>query len=106
VDSKAKNGNSQAEIRYSFEDETPINGAVVYYRLKQIDMDGKSTFSPVRSIKLSNARNINIYPNPSQGALTIQHPNVGQARTGDDGHEWPYYCIALISLQELLSLMA
>ncbi len=78
VDSKAKNGNSQAEIRYSFEDKTPINGAVVYYRLKQIDMDGKSTFSPVRSIKLSNARNINIYPNPSQGALTINTRMLGK----------------------------
>ena len=78
VDSKAKNGNSQAEIRYAFEDKTPINGALVYYRLKQIDMDGKSTYSPVRSIKLSNARNINIYPNPSQGALTINTRMLGK----------------------------
>lgn len=78
VDSKAKHGNSQTEIQYSFEDKAPLNGAFVYYRLKQIDMDGKSAFSPVRSIKLYNARNINVYPNPSQGSFTVNTGILGK----------------------------
>lgn len=80
VDSKAKNGNSQVEIRYSFEDKSPINGAIVYYRLKQIDMDGKSAFSPVRSVKLSNLPDVSIYPNPSQGTLNIKTGMSGQLK--------------------------
>jgi hypothetical protein len=73
VDSKAKNGNSQTEIRYSFEDKGPINGAVVYYRLKQIDMDGKSSYSPIRTIKAGmGSGTLQVYPNPSSGSITVQ----------------------------------
>ena len=73
VDSKAKNGNSQAEIQYSFEDKTSINGAVVYYRLKQIDMDGKSSYSPIRNIKtVAGNATLEVYPNPSSGSITIK----------------------------------
>ncbi len=73
VDSKAKNGNSQAEIRYSFEDKTPVNGAVVYYRLKQIDMDGKSSYSDIKTIKAGmGSAALQVYPNPSSGFISIQ----------------------------------
>ncbi|MCF8214731.1 MAG: T9SS type A sorting domain-containing protein, partial [Chitinophagaceae bacterium] len=81
VDSKAKNGNSQAEIRYSFEDKTPVNGAVVYYRLKQIDMDGKSTFSAIRNIKAGMVNAAwQVYPNPSSGSISIQTVLQGRQR--------------------------
>jgi hypothetical protein len=73
VDSKAKNGNSQAEIRYAFEDKTPVNGAVVYYRLKQIDMDGKSSYSDIKAIKVGmGSAALQVYPNPSSGSISIQ----------------------------------
>jgi hypothetical protein len=73
VDSKAKNGNSQAEIRYSFEDKTPVNGVVVYYRLKQIDMDGKSSYSDIKTIKVGmGSAALQVYPNPSSGSISIQ----------------------------------
>lgn len=73
VDSKAKNGNSQAEIRYSFEDKGPITGAVVYYRLKQIDMDGKSSYSEIKTIKAGmGSAALQVYPNPSSGSISIQ----------------------------------
>lgn len=81
VDSKAKNGNSQAEIRYSFEDKTPVNGAVVYYRLKQIDMDGKSSFSAIRNIKAGMVNAAwQVYPNPSSGSISIQTVLQGRQR--------------------------
>lgn len=81
VDSRAKNGNSQAEIGYSFEDKTPINGAVVYYRLKQIDMDGKSSYSVIRTFKVGEVNAVwQVYPNPSSGSITIETGLPGKQR--------------------------
>jgi hypothetical protein len=81
VDSRAKNGNSQAEIGYSFEDKTPINGAFVYYRLKQIDMDGKSSYSVIRTFKVGEVNAVwQVYPNPSSGSITIETGLPGKQR--------------------------
>ena len=48
--------------------------AVVYYRLRQTDVDGTSTYSPVRSVAATAAvaRQFRVYPNPSQAALGVQ----------------------------------
>jgi hypothetical protein len=72
IGTKAKQGNSQTEISYSFEDADIKVGEMHYYRLNQIDFDGKSAFSPVRSIKPGSIEsNLNVYPNPSQGSFTV-----------------------------------
>lgn len=72
VATRAKNGNSQTEISYSFEDADVKAGQTHYYRLNQIDFDGKSAFSPVKSIKPGSIEsNLNVYPNPSQGSFTV-----------------------------------
>lgn len=77
VGSRAKDGNSQIEISYSFEDADVKAGQTHYYRLNQIDFDGKSTLSPVRSVKPGSIEsNLNVYPNPSQGTVTV---NTGSA---------------------------
>lgn len=81
VDSKAKNGNSQAEIQYSFEDKTPINGAVIYYRLKQVDMDGKSSYSAIRAIRAGMVSAAwQVYPNPSSGSISIHSALPGKQK--------------------------
>ena len=73
VASKAKNGNSQAEVRYSMEDYSTINGGLVFYRLKQIDMDGKFSYSAIRNIKAGEINtDLHIYPNPGNGSITIK----------------------------------
>jgi hypothetical protein len=73
VGSRAKNGYSETEITYNFEDVDLKAGQTHYYRLKQFDFDGKSTYSPVRSIKPGSIEsNLNVYPNPSQGNVTVQ----------------------------------
>jgi hypothetical protein len=48
--------------------------AVVYYRLRQVDVDGTSTYSVVRSVAVAAlvARTFQAYPNPSQAALGVQ----------------------------------
>ena len=81
VDSKAKNGNSQSEIRYVFEDKNPLSGAKVFYRLKQVDMDGKSSYSAIRTIKPVEVNTaLKVYPNPSSGSITIKPALPGKQR--------------------------
>lgn len=72
VGTKAKQGNSDAEISYSFEDADVKAGQTQYYRLNQVDFEGKSALSAVKSIKPGSIEsNLNVYPNPSQGSLTV-----------------------------------
>lgn len=81
VDSKAKNGNSQAEIRYAFEDKNYVSGAMVFYRLKQIDMDGKSSYSDIKTIKPGEVNTTwKVYPNPSSGLISIKTSLPGKQR--------------------------
>ena len=56
---------------YQFIDEHPLH--INYYRLRQIDNDGKETFSKtitVENIKILRGA-IKIFPNPTNGLLTI-----------------------------------
>ncbi len=58
---------------YSFTDKNLPNGAIVYYRLKMIDQDGKFKNSNIVSVKLkTNVSNAIVYPNPTMGSLNIK----------------------------------
>ncbi len=64
-------GTTSVPHSYRFTDEHPLYG-VSYYRLKQVDFDGKYDYSPVRSveyIKSSAPVRILWYPNPSRGEI-------------------------------------
>jgi Secretion system C-terminal sorting domain len=63
-------GNSNAGIEYSFIDNNPMQG-MNYYHLKQIDIDGKFTFSDIKTVKFSANNAVSIYPNPSKGIVNI-----------------------------------
>ncbi len=72
VGTRAKDGNSNTDIRYSFEDADVKAGTMHYYRLKQVDFDGKFTFSAIKSIKPGSIEsNLSVYPNPNQGSFTL-----------------------------------
>ena len=60
------NGNSNTRIRYEYTDNSLISSAVVYYRLKQIDYNGKFAYSEIRKITSSNiaSSSLGAYPNP------------------------------------------
>ena len=65
---------------YSFIDESKSTNTV-YYRLKCLDIDGKSTYSTVKKIEISIAANgINIYPNPVKDYINIELLNALTAR--------------------------
>lgn len=68
----ANNDNSNAIRNYSTIDEKPIQGTN-YYRLEQVDKDGKTSYSSIISIKnMSNTwATLNIYPNPVRDNLHL-----------------------------------
>lgn len=61
-------GNSVELISYKTFDFHVIRG-VTYYRLKQIDYDGKSSYSEIRSVY--NTDDLMILPNPSTGIFGV-----------------------------------
>ncbi|MEP6948464.1 MAG: T9SS type A sorting domain-containing protein [Ginsengibacter sp.] len=54
------------------DDVSSANGSIVYYRIKQLDIDGKGSYSKVLPVKLKNInRQITISPNPFTSYLNI-----------------------------------
>lgn len=72
VSTKADNGNSNATLSYQLIDEKPFAGNS-YYRLKQIDRDGKYGYSKVilLSRKTADITLSSVYPNPSVRELNV-----------------------------------
>jgi hypothetical protein len=68
-------GTGFVDRSYSENDNNVKKNTRYYYRLKQVDLDGKSTYSPVRSVILKDSRlaNITVNPNPvTNDVLTIK----------------------------------
>lgn len=66
VATKADRGNSTSTINYNYTDEKPLAGTN-YYRLKQVDNDGKFSYSSVVVLKGEKAFSISsVYPNPTK----------------------------------------
>ncbi|HET7897040.1 MAG TPA: T9SS type A sorting domain-containing protein, partial [Flavisolibacter sp.] len=71
-------GNSNAPVHYSYTDRTPVT-AKVYYRIKQVDNDGKASYSPVAMIHaVDQEGGISVYPNPVQNQFKIALPQGAQ----------------------------
>lgn len=66
-------GNSASINNYSFLDKQVQSGVLYYYRLKQINYDGTSKFSAIRSAKISDIDNgaFKISPNPATTVLSV-----------------------------------
>ena len=75
VDSKAPGGNGDA-FSYSFEDATSLPKGVTYYRLRQVDFDGRATYSEIKAVRTGNGTIIlSVYPNPSRGTTNVALPS-------------------------------
>ncbi len=66
-------GNSNTEQRYSFTDLETNKLGVRYYRLKIVDIDGRSTYSAVRPVVFTNDVQWTVYPNPSHGVFYLTY---------------------------------
>ena len=72
VGSQATGGNSSSDLTYTYADQNPTKG-ISQYRLKQVDIDGKSKISEIRIVRGDGQRGKTIvYPNPSSdGKVSI-----------------------------------
>ncbi|MFY7840720.1 MAG: T9SS type A sorting domain-containing protein [Lacibacter sp.] len=60
---------------YSFEDNADLPKGVTYYRLRQIDLDGRVSYSEIRAVRTGNGVLVlAVYPNPSRGAASVTIP--------------------------------
>ena len=77
VASKGLSGNSNLKLNYSYTDNTGTTGNLNYYRLRQVDLDGKVAYSPIRVIRAEGqTTNIIVYPVPSHGTVNVMFDNI------------------------------
>lgn len=71
-------GNSSYIINYSFLHTSPVKGNN-YYRLKQVDLDGKINIYPVRLVHFgsSDIMDITLFPNPASDKITLRSSQPG-----------------------------
>ncbi len=69
-------GNSNTLKSYSYADAYPMNGTN-YYRLKQVDMNGNTQYSPTETVTIAAAaeNSMSIFPNPASSQFTITLKN-------------------------------
>lgn len=71
--SKAPDGNSTITLDYNFTDANGYAG-VSYYRLRQVDKDGRFTYTHIKAVKGIGETQVSVllYPNPNYGQFTIR----------------------------------
>jgi hypothetical protein len=70
-------GNSSLRLDYNFTDNATLAGSN-FYRLKQVDIDGKIQYSQVRLVKFDQSEFVVVYPNPS----------INEAKIKFSGNNW------------------
>ena len=68
-------GFSSVKADYSFDDKQPAAG-LNYYRLKQVDLDGKYTYSAVVKVNFARQAGIRITPNPASSYIYVSLENI------------------------------
>lgn len=63
-------GTTTARQQYTFTDESPASGAN-YYRLKQVDADGKFSYSPIRAVVIRTNGELTLLGNPVRDELNV-----------------------------------
>ena len=77
VSSKAPDGNSSTRLDYSMTDPNGFGG-VSYYRLKQVDRDGRGFHSLIKAVKGMGETSVSVllWPNPAKGQFSIRMDGV------------------------------
>ena len=81
VETKAANGSSNSLLKYEFSDLNNAKG-ISQYRLRQVDIDGKHAYSPIRAVRAGGQKGKTIvYPNPSaDGKVNVVFADVNTPR--------------------------
>lgn len=73
VPSRLPNGTGDG-ARYQFRDAS-VNNGTVFYRLRQVDLDGKAAYSDIRSLRTgSSAVVLRVFPNPGRETVNVIFP--------------------------------
>jgi parallel beta-helix repeat protein len=67
-------GNFNTHKNYKFTDEKPQLG-INYYRLRQVDFDGKSELSTILSANFSSKTTPSVFPNPFTKSIVVDNVN-------------------------------
>ncbi|TGD79721.1 T9SS type A sorting domain-containing protein [Hymenobacter wooponensis] len=69
--SRAGQGSTEKATSYSAIDAAPLAGTS-YYRLKQVDFDGTTSYSSPVAVTNAGSAEVSMYPNPAEDILNIQ----------------------------------
>ena len=70
-------GNSNQERIYRFVDEYSSINDFIYYRLKQVDLDGSFTYTNVVKYEQEKEYNqVKVFPNPTKGVFNLQFSEI------------------------------
>ena len=73
-------GSSSTARSYELLDgQLPAGATQLYYRLRQVDLDGSFSYSPVRAVTLKAASGLALYPNPATTGATLTGAQPGTA---------------------------
>jgi ELWxxDGT repeat protein len=69
---------SGATGNYSYIDKniTGLKTTTVYYRLRQVDVDSRFTYSKIVTLDLKGVQHFTLYPNPATGSINLQAGNI------------------------------
>lgn len=70
--------NAQGNGNYEFSDPGYSRGQSNFYRLRQVDLDGQSHFHRVVEIRDPEAGTLTIFPNPTNGTITVDFGSITQ----------------------------
>jgi len=81
VATRALNGNSNSSLSYTYTDVNDAKG-IIQYRLRQVDIDGKHAYSPIRAVRAVGQKlKTIVYPNPSaDGKINVVFPDTDAPR--------------------------
>jgi hypothetical protein len=99
-------GNSLSTIHYSLIDSTH-HETITYYRLKQTDFDGNSTYTDVISVQkcFLDETLFTIFPNPSTGKFEIHlNGDIGEVSSIDVFNSQGHHMYSSINVQSTIDL--
>lgn len=67
------NGTTNIPTYYEFMDRQPKKSGNRYYRLKQVDIDGTYSYSPIRLVSFPSGIQVEVYPNPFCSVLKLHY---------------------------------
>lgn len=73
-------GTSTTASTYTYRDAAlPAGTTQLYYRLRQVDLDGTATYSPVRTVAFAKTGSLALFPNPAHTTATLTGTEPGNA---------------------------